>query len=67
MEMRFKNNEQISKDEFLQAVSEGVENAIWSMITNATTCPCIDFYETIQKAAESAFSKLHQSDSETMK
>jgi len=64
MEMKFKNNEQISKDEFLQAVSEGVENAIWSMITNATTCPCTDFYDTIQKATESAFLKLHQGDSE---
>lgn len=64
MEMKFKNNERISKDEFLQAVSEGVENAIWAMITNATSCPCTDFYETIQKAAENAFSKLHQGDKE---
>lgn len=67
MEIKFKGNKQISKDEFLRAVSEGVENAIWSMITNATTCPCTDFYETIQKAAENAFSKLHQGDSEVTK
>lgn len=30
-------------------IVEGVENAIWRIATNATSAPCADFYDAIQK------------------
>lgn len=30
-----------------RAISDGIENAMWRMITNATQMPCADFYEAV--------------------
>ncbi len=39
----------ISKQELLEAISEGVYHAIWQMITNDTSAPCADFFETVKQ------------------
>lgn len=46
------------KEEILQAIEDGVERAMWQMITNATSMPCQDFYDTIKEAAEKSFSGI---------
>jgi hypothetical protein len=48
----------LEAERIYEAVSEGIENAMWRMITGATGAPCADFYATIEKAAEKAFSKV---------
>lgn len=30
-----------------KAIADGVENAMWRMMTNATDAPCQDFYEAV--------------------
>jgi hypothetical protein len=40
---------QISKRELLDAIREGVHDVVWQMITNATSMPCHDFYDTLQE------------------
>jgi len=45
-----------------EAIAEGVDRAIWRMITNATGMPCHDFYLTIEKAAREAFEKVGADD-----
>jgi hypothetical protein len=44
----------MDEDRFYEAVADGVERAMWRMITNATQMPCEDFYDTIKEAAEKA-------------
>ena len=34
----------VSKQELLDAIRDGVADAMWRMITNATSAPCADFY-----------------------
>jgi hypothetical protein len=38
----------VSKEELLGAIRDGVHDAIWHMITNATDMPCHDFYDTVK-------------------
>lgn len=46
---------QIDKEEILGAIRDGVRDAMWQMITNATGMPCHDFFDTINNAAHKAF------------
>ncbi len=48
----------LEAEKVYEAIAEGVERAIWRMITNATDMPCQDFYDTIHKAAKEAFEKV---------
>jgi hypothetical protein len=48
----------LDEDKIYRAIREGVHDAIWHMITNATQMPCADFYDTIKDAAREAFSKM---------
>ena len=50
------NYDDLDKQEIYNAITEGVDRAMWRMITNATDMPCHDFYDTIKDAAEKAFS-----------
>ena len=34
---------------FYEAVRQGVHDAVWRMITNATDMPCTDFFDAIQE------------------
>lgn len=45
-------------DEVLEAITEGVDRAVWRMITNATDMPCADFYHHVQKGVEKALEGL---------
>jgi hypothetical protein len=47
----------VSKQELLDAIRDGVSDAMWRMITNATSAPCADFYETVRDGVETAISK----------
>jgi hypothetical protein len=38
----------ISKEELLGAIREGVHDAMWRMITNATQMPCADFFASVE-------------------
>jgi len=51
-------NVKLDPEKVYEAIAEGVERAIWRMITNATDMPCQDFYDTIEKAAKEAFEKM---------
>lgn len=51
-------NVKLEPEKVYDAISKGVENAIWRMITNATDMPCADFYDSIQKAATEAFDNV---------
>lgn len=44
----------LDNDRVYEAIAEGVERAIWRMITNATDMPCHDFYDTVGDAVERA-------------
>ena len=48
----------VTKQEMLDAIREGVHDAMWRMITNATDAPCKDFYATIGDAVERAMIKV---------
>jgi hypothetical protein len=48
----------LKSGEMKHAVTTGVENAMWQMITNATQMPCRDFFDTVGDAVERAMSKL---------
>jgi hypothetical protein len=39
---------QVTKAELLGAIREGVHDAIWGMITNATMAPSADFYAAVE-------------------
>lgn len=38
----------LTKEELLGAIRDGVYEAMWQMITNATSMPCNDFYDTVK-------------------
>jgi biotin operon repressor len=44
----------ITKDELLGAIREGVYEAMWQMITNATSMPCHDFFDHVREGVENA-------------
>jgi hypothetical protein len=44
----------VSKEEFLAAIREGVRDAMWDMMTNATIAPCHDFYDSIREGVREA-------------
>lgn len=44
-----------------EAIADGVDRAFWRLFTNATDMPCHDFYDTIRRAAESAFERVADS------
>jgi hypothetical protein len=46
----------ISKDELLDAIRAGVRDAVWEMITNATSAPCEDFFDTVKSGIETGVS-----------
>ncbi len=48
----------LDPDKIYHAIGQGVHDAIWDMITNATQMPCADFYDTIKEAAREAFSQM---------
>ena len=49
----------LEPEKVYEAISKGVENAIWKMITNATDAPCEDFYATVEKATKEAFQSAY--------
>ena len=46
---------QLDPDRVYEAIAEGVDRAIWRMITSGTQMPGADFYATIGDAARQAF------------
>jgi hypothetical protein len=44
-------------DRFYHAVREGVADAMWRMITNATDMPCADFFEMVRKGVAEGFKR----------
>lgn len=51
-------NVKLDPEKVYEAISKGVEDAIWRMITNATDAPCQDFYDSIEKGAREAFKNI---------
>jgi hypothetical protein len=43
-----------TSNEILKAVRDGVADAMWRMMTNATSMPCADFYDSIKEGVEKA-------------
>jgi hypothetical protein len=50
----------VSKEELLGAIREGVRDALWRMITNATDMPCHDFYDTVKEGAAAGIKESAQ-------
>jgi hypothetical protein len=44
----------VTKEEFLRAVRDGVHDAMWQMMTNATSMPCHDFFDHVREGVENA-------------
>jgi hypothetical protein len=47
----------VTAEQFLRAVRDGVSDAMWQMMTNATDMPCHDFYEMVKSRHQG--SRLH--------
>ncbi len=50
----------VSKQELLAAIREGVHDAIWGMITNATMAPCADFFAAVEDGVATGIEKAQQ-------
>jgi hypothetical protein len=48
----------VSKQEFLDAIRNGVADAVWQMITNATAAPCADFYDFVKDGVAEGIERL---------
>lgn len=46
----------------LEAIRQGVKDAIWSIANNATDMPCADFYESIKQGVRDAMKQIHIED-----
>lgn len=55
---------ELTKSEMRGAVSDGVERAIWRMITGITDMPSHDFWDTLKDAMERAFMKIAEDEIE---
>ena len=44
----------VTSEQLLQAVRDGVCDAMWQMMTNATPMPCNDFYDTVKDGIKEA-------------
>ena len=44
----------LDQERVYEAISKGVEDAMWRMITNATDAPCNDFFESIKEGVSAA-------------
>ena len=45
-------------NDIFEAVAEGVDRAIWRMITGITQMPSSDFWDTLKTAIETAFERV---------
>lgn len=48
---------ELEAEKVYSAISDGVASAVWQMITNATTMPCTDFYDTLKAGVIEAMEK----------
>ena len=39
----------VTTEQFLEAVRQGVHDAVWQMICQGTNAPCADFYDAIKE------------------
>jgi len=49
----------IDDDRFYEAIRDGVADAMWRMMTNATDAPCADFYEHVKQGIAEGMRKRH--------
>jgi len=54
----------LTKSEMHEAVADGVERAMWRMITGITDMPSHDFWDTLKAALERAFVKISEDEIE---
>ena len=52
----------VSKQELLNAIRDGVADAMWRMITNATDVPCADFYDFVKDGVAQGIERLDLGD-----
>ena len=52
----------VSKQELLNAIRDGVADAVWRMITNATDMPCADFYDFVKDGVAEGIERLDLGD-----
>ena len=52
----------MSKQELLNAIRDGVADAMWRMITNATDMPCADFYDSVKDGIAEGIQRLDLGD-----
>lgn len=44
----------LGPDQIYQAIREGVADAMWRLMTNATDMPCNDFYDHVKAGVKDA-------------
>jgi hypothetical protein len=49
---------EVTADRIVGAIRDGVREAMWQMITNATDAPCHDFYTMVKMGVEEAMEKV---------
>jgi len=48
---------EVTAEQFLEAVRQGVSDAIWRMICQGTNAPCADFYDAIKEGIKDGICK----------
>jgi hypothetical protein len=48
----------LSREDMMEAIRQGVEDGIWRIATNNTLTPCQDFYDTIKQGVEDGVARL---------
>ncbi len=46
------------RDSGFKCIQDGVERAMWQLMTNATSAPCADFYASIKEGTEAALVRV---------
>jgi len=54
----------LDPERIYQAIREGVSDAVWAMITNATSAPCKDFYASVEEGIKAAMMELNRPEKE---
>jgi hypothetical protein len=52
----------VTKQELLDAIRDGVYDAVWQMIRNATDAPCADFFEMVKQGVTEGICSMDVSD-----
>lgn len=56
--LQIDNTNKLSTEQMMDAISNGVRQAIWDVMTNNTDMPCADFYDAIKNGVTAAHENI---------